>query len=360
VHDNLSKTGDGASRVLSRGADPAKVREMPFSATIRSREGTMIKSLSRRALGIAGIACLLAAPSVHAQLAIGDLVAADDGANTLWRVTSAGTISSYATGLSAGPFSVAIDASGNVIVGNGNGLIQRVAPGGTITNLGNAGTSLIGGIAVDGSGNYIIASFNGTIYRMTPAGTLSTVATPGGTTWGIGIDGAGDYIVSRQPNTVVRVTPTGTVSTIATVPSQSFLQGLTVGSDGNYYVGAESPSAVYRVTPTGVVTTLHTGAPYSDPGEGLAFSGGTLYVPDDSAAGGPAIFRQNPAGGAPTVFVSGAPFQGMSGIAINGTAAPPPPVVAAEVPVFGPLGLALLAVLLGAAGAVGARRREPR
>ena len=316
--------------------------------------------IARRALGIAGIACLLAAPSAYAQLAIGDLVAADDGANTLWRVTPAGAVSSYATGLSGGPFAVAIDASGNVIVGNNNGLIQRVAPGGVVTNLGNAGTSLIGGVAVEASGNYVITSFNGTIYRMTPAGVLSTVTSPGGTTWGIAVEANGDFIVSRQPNEVIRVTPTGTVTTIATIAGTTFIQGLTIGSDGNYYVGSELPSAVHRVTPAGVVTTLHSGAPYSDPGEGLAYSGGTLYVPDDSATGGPAIFRQNPAGGAPTVFVTGAPFQGLSGIAINGTAAPPPPVVAAEVPVFGPVGLALLAVLLGAAGAVGARRRGTR
>jgi len=314
--------------------------------------------VTRNALAVAALALMAAAPSVNAQLAIGDLVAADDGANTLWRVTPAGVVSSYATGLSGGPFAVAIDAAGNVIVGNNNGLIQRVAPGGTITNLGNAGTSLIGGVAVDGAGNYIISSFNGTIYRMTPAGALSTVATPGPTTWGIGIDAAGDYIVSRSPNTIIRVTPAGAVSTIATISGQTFIQGLTIGSDGNYYVGAESPSAVYRVTPAGVVTTLHTGAPYADPGEGLAYSGGTLYVPDDSA--GPAIFRQNPAGGAPTVFVTGAPFQGLSGIAINGTAAPPPPAVVAEVPVFGPLGLALLVAALGAAGAFGARRRAGR
>ncbi len=303
-----------------------------------------------------GVFALLAAPA-FGQLSQGDLIVADSTASggTIWRVTSTGVVTSYA--LLPGVFALAADASGNVIAGNQSGGISRIAPGGAVTPVATVGTSIIGGIVVDAGGDYIVTNFNGgAVVRVTPAGVVTTIASPGGTLWGLGLASNGDFIVTQQPNNVLRVTPAGVVTPIATIAGQTFIQGLTVGTDGNFYAGAESPPAVYQITPAGGVATLHTGAPYQDPGEGLAYSGGTLFVPDDMSGSNPTIFLQNPAGGAPSPFVSGAPFQDMNGIALVGTAAPPPGPPA-DIPVLGPVGLALLLAVLGLFGGVALRRR---
>ena len=302
-----------------------------------------------------GVLALFAMPA-FGQLNQGDLVVADSTASggTIWRVTSTGAVTSYA--IVPGVFALAVDASGNVIAGNQSGGVLRVGPGGVVTPVGTVGSGIIGGIVVDAGGDYIVTSYGGSISRMTPAGVVTPIASPGGALWGLGLASNGDFIITQQPNNVLRVTPAGVVTPVATIAGQSFVQGLTVGSDGNFYAGAESPPAVYQITPGGTVATLHTGAPYQDPGEGLAYSGGTLFVPDDMSGSNPTLFLQNPAGGTPSPFVSGAPFQDMNGIALVGTAAPPPGPPA-DIPVLGPVGLALMLAMLGLFGGVALRRR---
>src|SRR6266480_4025799 len=78
---------------------------------------------------VAGLATALLPISVLA--ASGDLFAADNGSNTIFKFAPAGTGSTFASGLS-GPFGLAFDSSGNLFEADYNsGSIFKFTPAGT-------------------------------------------------------------------------------------------------------------------------------------------------------------------------------------------------------------------------------------
>src|SRR5437773_11755156 len=78
---------------------------------------------------VAGLATALLPISVLA--ASGDLFAADNGSNTIFRFTPDGTESPFRSGLN-GPFGLAFDSSGNVFEGDtGSNTIFKFTPDGT-------------------------------------------------------------------------------------------------------------------------------------------------------------------------------------------------------------------------------------
>jgi uncharacterized protein (TIGR03437 family) len=94
------------------------------------------------------------------------------------------------------PFGVAVDAAGNVYIGDGNnnrirrvrpdGVINTVAGNGSVSTTANDGPALSAnlvvpkGLAFDGAGNlYIAETLGNRIRKLTPAGIMSTVAGTG-------------------------------------------------------------------------------------------------------------------------------------------------------------------------------------
>lgn len=146
---------------------------------------------------------------------------------------------------------IAVDAAGNAYVAdNGNQTIRKVTPAGVVTTVaGVAGSEGMSdgtggearfrfpmGIAVDSAGFVLVAdTYNNAIRRVSPVGVVTTLAGLLSQSWGyrdgagrgarffwpmgIAVDSSGDALVVDQQNTAIRrVTAAGEVTTVAGRP----------------------------------------------------------------------------------------------------------------------------------------------
>jgi sugar lactone lactonase YvrE len=325
-----------------------------------------------------GSGARFSAPVGVAVDSAGNVYMADQGNHTIRKMTPAGVVTTLA-GLAGSPGSadgigdvarfnnptgVAVDTEGNVYVADdGNNTIRKVTPTGTVTTLaglagspgsadGTGSDARFGrfedfytegrfyvtptGVAVDGAGNvYLADTYNCTIRKVTPAGTVTTLAGLArldangfplfGSTDGVGsaarfnnpsavaVDSAGNvYVADTGNKTIRKVTPMGLVTTLAGLAGGSGSadgtggaaefgnysaevggpNGVAVDSEGNVYATDQYNFTIRKVTPAGVVTTLAglAGNPGSADGTGSdgrfgsgIYSGGPAGVAVDGA-----------------------------------------------------------------------------
>ena len=169
--------------------------------------------------------------------ASGNVFVADSHNNMIRKVTSAGVVTTFAGSGTAGsaegtgtaasfnnPDGVAVDASGNVYVGDlNNNKIRKISPTGVVTTL--AGSGVVGatdgtgtaasfdspvGVALDTSGNvYVADDYNYRIRKISPAGVVTTLA------------GSGSY---------------GSADGLGTAASFNYPDGVVVDASDNVYV----------------------------------------------------------------------------------------------------------------------------
>jgi sugar lactone lactonase YvrE len=243
------------------------------------------------------------------------------------------------------PGGVAVDSAGNVYIADGDNFrVRKVAVGGTITTIaGNGnllqplgdggpatGAFLLGpaGLALDASGNlYIGEDYVGRVRKVTPGGTISTYAGSGlsgpvgdggpataarlSEALGIVVDSAGNlYIAEGHGDRIRKVTTGGIISTIAGLGSAGFSgdggpataanlnypAGLALDAAGNLYFSDQYNYRIRKIDLSGTITTVAgTGAAsyYGDTGPamaaafnqpgGIAFdSSGNLYIADQA------------------------------------------------------------------------------
>jgi len=291
---------------------------------------------------VAGTATLagLHGPKDVAVGSDGTVYIADTG-NAVIRKVTGGIITTYAgtgavglagdAGLAtsaamSAPYSVAVDASGNLVIADyGNNRIRRVdSKSGnisTIAGIGNIGfagdggaaTSAIlhlpTGVAFDSSGNvYLADSLNNRIRKI--AGTnITTVAGNGGlsssgdggpatsaqlnTPLGVAVDGTGNiYIADSLNNTIRRVSAGGTISTYAgnSVPGNSgdggaptsaqlnAPEGVAVDAAGNLYI-ADTQNHKVRKISGGAINTFAGNGTAGFSGDGGAATAASLNEP---------------------------------------------------------------------------------
>ncbi|MCX6954759.1 MAG: NHL repeat-containing protein [Verrucomicrobia bacterium] len=251
----------------------------------------------------------------------GNVFVADSFNDTIRRITSTGTVTTTPIGLVttvAGqvhvggsadgtgtqalfntPYSVAVDAAGNVFVADlGNATIRKIAPSGAVTTFaGEASAGAVdgpgraarfnypNGVAVDLAGNaYVADTLNNTIRKITPAGVVTTLAGAAGQfgnddgtgvaarfdfPLGIAVDRIGNVYTTSNSAAVRKITPAGVVTTLAgqaatfgdtdgpgTTARFAFPNGLAVATDGTVYVADQENSTIRKITPAGVVSTL--------------------------------------------------------------------------------------------------------
>ncbi len=247
----------------------------------------------------------------------GNVFIADYGNNRVRKVTPNGVISTIAGNGTQGfsgdggpaasaqlyyPWGVAVDAAGNLFIGDwGNSRVRKVTPGGVISTVaGNGAEGFSGdggpaasaqlrhpyGVALDGAGNLLIADCgNNRVRKMTPDGVISTVA-GGGTSglgdggpafsaqlyypWSVAVDAVGDLFIADSWNSRIRkVTPSGVISTVAgngiwgfsgdggpATSAQLFHPwGVSVDTAGHLFIADYGNNRIRKVTPDGVIST---------------------------------------------------------------------------------------------------------
>lgn len=290
----------------------------------------------------------------------GDIYVADNANNTVRKVTSGGTVTTWAgsvqelgaidgEGASARfrrPFGPALDSQGAVYVADQlNHAIRKVSPSGSVSTIaGLAGASGAAdgtgsgarlnspaGVAVAANGDlYVADTYNHTLRKVTPGGTVTTIAGLAGVCGyadgvgsaaqfcmphGVALDATGNiYVADRDGDSIRRVTPQGTVSTILGPGNGGGLSrpvGVAVDAAGTVYVADTGNHVVRRITAAGAATILAgmpgsagyiegTGmdARFDEPNGVAVDADGNLYVSDMTNR---AIRRVSPAGAVTTI-----------------------------------------------------------
>jgi sugar lactone lactonase YvrE len=237
-----------------------------------------------------------------------------DNASTIRKITPARVVTTLAgsagltgstddTGANARfayPRGLAVDGGGTVYVADdGNNTIRKISPGGVVTTLagvaGSAG-SLDGtgsaarfnapvGVAVDSGGTVYVSDYsNRTIRKITPGGTVSTLAGTAGSSgsadgsgaaaqfggpYGLALSSGSLYVADAGNNTLRKITATGVVTTLAGTAGSSGSAdgsgaaaqfnvplGLAAGAGGSLYVADSGNNTIRKITPTGLASTL--------------------------------------------------------------------------------------------------------
>jgi uncharacterized protein YjiK len=307
-----------------------------------------ISTLAGGGVGDGGLAvnAPVDAPEGVAVDAAGNMYIADSGNNRVRKVSTSGTITTVAGNGSYGfsgdggpatnaslsyPTGVAVDAAGNLYIADrNNSRVRRVSTSGTITTF--AGTGMFGfsgdggpatgamlhnpyGVAVDTAGNLYIADyFNSRVRKVSTSGMITTVAGNGffGSSGdggpatsaslsypsSVAVDAAGNvYIADTYNSRVRKVSSSGTITTVAGNGTSGFSgdggpatsarlrdpQGVAVDAAGNLYIADSSNNRVRKVSASGTITTIAgTGSPGFF-GNGLPGTRAFLYGPSGVA-----------------------------------------------------------------------------
>lgn len=216
----------------------------------------------------------------------------------VFRITPAGDVFTFATGLGLSNSGNDFDAQGNLIQSAwASNVVRRINPQGQATNVAQI-QGAVGVVAMPG-GEIFVASCAGqsSIQRIAPNGNVSTFANHPGfaCTNGLTRDPEGNlYTINWGDGNIFRITPQAEVSLFAELgtPGAHIVYG-----NGEFYATARLANAVYRITMAGEVARIagsgddghEDGLPleasFSAPnGIGISNDGRFLYVNGTSSA----------------------------------------------------------------------------
>ena len=264
----------------------------------------------------------------------GSLYIADTNNHRIRKVDTNGVITTVAGNGTAGysgdsaaatsamlrnPRGVALDASGNLYVGdNGNYRVRKVGTNGVISTIAGTGTCCYSGenvaatsasispnyLALDGSGNIFISNSGG-VRRISNAGIIATVAGSGSNGFGgdggaatsaglnapagLFVDVSGDLYIADGNNQRVRKVSGGIISTIAggragdgePAPFASLTNAGAIIRDGNgnVFVADTNSHRVRKITPDGSISTIAGTGIAGNSGDGAAAINAQLRFP---------------------------------------------------------------------------------
>ncbi|HEY8026948.1 MAG TPA: DUF4214 domain-containing protein [Burkholderiaceae bacterium] len=205
---------DTAGNVYVADAQNSSVRKISSSGVVTTLAGGTYGSADGT-----GSAASFSFPSGVAVDGAGNVFVADYDSNTIRKITAAGVVTTVAgtTGVSGdtdgigkaatfnGPWSIAVDGSGNLYVTEGSNIVRKITPNGLVSTL--AGTAGVSGsadgtgaaaqfcnlwqIAVTSSGTvYVADTSNAVIRKITPSGVVTTV---------VGVKGKAGFVAGALP-----------------------------------------------------------------------------------------------------------------------------------------------------------------
>ena len=194
----------------------------------------------------------------------GNLFVADYSAASIKKISLNGTVTTFAS-LTI-PYSLAFDDGGNLYAShlgssaNPNyDTVSKILPDGTVSTFAT-GLSAPSGLSFDSEGNLYVANRgSNTISKVTPFGLVSTFATGLNLPTGLAFDDGGSlYVANFGDSTIRRIDPSGSMSTFV---SSGLLNpiGLAFDQSQNLYVANYDGNTISKVSSAGIVSTFSSG-----------------------------------------------------------------------------------------------------
>ncbi|WP_263366467.1 Ig-like domain repeat protein [Edaphobacter bradus] len=242
------------------------------------------------------------------------------------------------------PYSVAMDARGNVFVAAFDGVKEIVAVNGQISSTSTVnpiGSGFNGptGVAVDANGNVFVADYNNNAVKeivavngqVSSSSTVNTIGSGFNQPSGVAVDASGNVFVVDSINKAVKeivavngqVSSSSTVNTIAS--GFNFPFGVAVDASGNVFVADTNNNAVKeivavngQVSSSSTVNTIGSGFSFPD---GVAVDAtGNVFVADRSNNAVKEIVAVNgQVSSSSTVNTIGGGFNAPFGVAVDAT-----------------------------------------
>jgi sugar lactone lactonase YvrE len=223
-----------------------------------------------------------------ARLPIGidNLAFADDGRlfisyftdGSIIEISLDGSTRQLLEGAMLGPFGLAVDNNGNLVVADGmsfatidrSGVVRRPA-----MLLEHGFPGYVRGVAVAADGSLICSNSAGVLARFTPKGEAEVIAEGFDQLMGLKLNAQGDILVCEAgAGRLLSISPVGDVTTLAS--NLSFPTGLCLDADGSVIVSEAGAGRVRRIA-NGQSEVLFSGL--TEP-TGVALQNGDLYVLD--------------------------------------------------------------------------------
>lgn len=291
--------------------------------------------------GAAATAATLKAPWGVAADASGNIYIADENANCIRKINSAGIITTIAgTGVAGfsgdggpataaqlnNPYDVGVDAAGNVYIADyHNNRVRKINTSGIISTYAGNGSSVFSGdggpataasflgpssLKIDGAGNIYI-NLNATrISKINVAGYISTFAGTSITGYSgdggpataaklnnpvaMALDASGNaYIVDQLNHYIRKVNTAGIISTIAGTGSAGYsgdggpataaqvngVWGITTDAIGNIYLGDHYNYRIRKINTSGIISTYAGTGTIGYSGDGIAATAADINAP---------------------------------------------------------------------------------
>lgn len=265
---------------------------------------------------LAVVAALVASfAPLRASAAPGDLYVAEATGGQIYRFTSTGIKSTFASDLSQ-PTALAFDRQGNLFVGDSGSCVShdgtpcsqpsvifKFSPSGDKNTFATIGSPDLLGMAFDGAGNLFVAD-GGAILKIAPDGTQSSFASPVLEVWALAFDRLGNLYASINTsgaNSIKKFSFDGSSSTfiVFSGPGES-VTAMAFDDEGNLF--AQRGSSILKITPDGTQNAFASG----DFTSALAFDNeGILFAGLNAFGAGDAAIVKFTADGAKTTFASG-------------------------------------------------------